>query len=425
MHASGSPTSVRRRIYALAVADEFGPIYALFTLWFIDNSVTTSQLSAVFVCWSVLVVVLEVPSGALADRVDRRYLIAGAYIARAGGIVAWLAWPSMMGLAIGAVLWALHDAAVSGAWEALIHDQLDAVNQTRSYGVVIARAEQFSHIGLALGTVVASSLTAVGFGIDIVGWVNVAVMSLPAMLVLSLPNVRWVRDIDSTNDAVDSTNDEVDSTNDEGSSWRSWWTTLRAGVNTVRHTPRLRRLGTIGALLGGLFIVDEYVPILARLRGASDTLVPILVLTVWLGLLAGAEIAARKPELSAATLASMLVAGAAVMAIALALDSPWSLVGIGIGYAAVEANWVAADARFQAAASRATRATVTSVRGLGEQVTGGIAFTAIGLMSRDDDPTAGLHWVVGTIALVAILVWWWLPGRVSRPRRQQPSVCQH
>ena len=77
---------MRRRLYALAFVDEFAPLYALFTLWFIDNDVTTSQISIVFVVWAALAVVLEVPSGALADRIDRRKLIATAFALRAIGI---------------------------------------------------------------------------------------------------------------------------------------------------------------------------------------------------------------------------------------------------------------------------------------------------------------------------------------------------
>jgi hypothetical protein len=70
---------------------------------------------------------------------------------------------------------------------------------------------------------------------------------------------------------------------------------------------------------------------------------------------------------------------------------------------------VISDARIQAAAPRATRATVTSVRGVGGGVVAGFAFLVIALRSEGDDPTRGLHRVIGLLALVSFLVWKWVP----------------
>ena len=53
---------------------------------------------------------------------------------------------------VGAILWAIQEAAASGAWEALIHDELEAIGDERDYGVVIARVGQFSNVGIAVAT---------------------------------------------------------------------------------------------------------------------------------------------------------------------------------------------------------------------------------------------------------------------------------
>ena len=411
---------MRRRLYALAFVDEFAPLYALFTLWFIDNDVTTSQISIVFVVWAALAVVLEVPSGALADRIDRRKLIATAFALRAIGIAIWLVWPTLTGLVIGAVLWAIHDAAASGTWEALIHDQLEAVGHEADYGVVIARVGQSTNVGLAAGTLAASGLLSLGFGINTIGWVNVAVHAASIAIVLALPDVRWVaaQDHAAQNGDAGRVTSAESTGNEASTSWSAWWMTLRAGLTATRQQPELYRLALLGACLGGLFIVDEYIPLLARSRGASDTAVPLIVVVVWLGLIIGGEVAARRPQITGSTLASALLAGTALMAIAIALDTPWGLLAIAIGYGAVETTWVISDARFQAAAPRATRATVTSVRGLGEGVIAGFAFLLIALRSDGDDPTPGLHWVIGLLALISYLVWKWIP--VLKTTQSQP-----
>ena len=52
---------------------------------------------------------------------------------RAAGIGIWLVWPTFTGVIVGAVLWATHDALASGSWEALIHDELTAIEHGADY----------------------------------------------------------------------------------------------------------------------------------------------------------------------------------------------------------------------------------------------------------------------------------------------------
>lgn len=388
---------LKRRLYVLSFVDEFGPIYALFTLWFNDNDISTADLSIVFIVWSILGLVLEMPSGALADIVDRRALLGAAFTLRATGIAIWLLSPSLPGLIIGAVLWSIHDALASGAWEALIHDELDAIQEAPRYGVVMARIDQFSNLGLAGSTLLAAAIIGVGASIEAVGWVNVAIHGVSITLVLRLPDVRWV------------------TTGDDANVPTGWWATLRAGTSAARRNPVLLRLVLIGSVIGGLMVVDEYIPLLARFNGAPDAVVPLIVFVVWLGLIAGGELAARRPNIASPTLASLVLGGTAVMAVAIAIDSPWTLMAIGIGYAPVQAAWVIADARFQAAAPSATRATATSVRSLGVGIISAAAFLIVGALAEGDDPSAGLHWMIGILALSAFAIPATIPKQLHSP----------
>ena len=189
---SAAATTVRRRMYLLAFVDEFAPFAVLFTLWFADNGVTVAQLSVAFVVWAIAALLFEVPSGVLADRVDRRRLLAGAFLLRAVGIAVWLVVPTLAGLVVGAVLWAIHEAAASGAWEALIHDELEAVDLQRDYGVVMARISQCSNVGIAVAALVSTPILGLGVELRTLGWITCAVHATSIALVLSLPDVRWV-----------------------------------------------------------------------------------------------------------------------------------------------------------------------------------------------------------------------------------------
>ena len=54
----------------------------------------------------------------------RRRLVAVAIGLRAAGIGTWVCWPTFGGAVVGALLWATHTAVASGAWEALVYEQL-------------------------------------------------------------------------------------------------------------------------------------------------------------------------------------------------------------------------------------------------------------------------------------------------------------
>jgi MFS family permease len=397
-------SSLRRRLYLLAFVDEFGPVYAVYTLWFNDNGVTTSQISTMFLVWALVALLLEIPSGALADRVDRRFLLASAFLIRAVGIGIWLVWPTFVGVLIGASLWAVHSALASGAWEAMIHDELTAIGQERRYPKVMARISQFSNLGVALGTMLGAGLLQLDVALTTLGWITVAAHAGSVALVAAMPDVRWVAGGDD---------------HDQAWSYAAWWETLRQGVRQARRVPLVAKLIMVGAMQEGLFLIDEYIPILTRERGGTDSSAPVIVFIVWVGLLGGGELAARRPDLPSRQLGSMVVVGSCVMLAALLTDGVWPLAMIAVGYAGLEASWIATDARLQERTPSATRATVTSVRGFGSASISIAAFAIVGLLSEADDPTHGLFVIVAATASAGVLIIRWLP------EHQAPSHTPH
>lgn len=384
---------LRQRLYLLAFVDEFGPIYAVYTLWFNDNGVTVSQLSAVFLTWAVTTIVLEIPSGAVADRIDRRHVLALAFLLRAAGIAIWLLVPNFAGAMIGAGLFAVHSSLASGAWEAHIHDQLTNRNAVDLYPVVMARIGQLGHLGVALAGVVAIAVLGLGGTFELLGWITVGLHALTIAGVLNLPDVSHVSATEETNDGAVA----------------AWWKTLRAGLAEARSSIDVFRLALLGAFVEGLFILDEYVPLLARDRDASDATVPMLVLVVWSGLLVGGEFVARRPKVSGRTMGFALVVATAFTAFGLAIEPLWALALGGIGYAALQANWVVIDARLQERVSPANRATVTSVKGFGGGLISGVAFIGIGLATVDTDSRPGLLAALAVLGLVGLAATKWIP----------------
>ena len=392
--------ALRARLWLFAFVDEFGPLYSLYAVWFAANGMSAAQISGVFVFWAAAGLVAEVPSGALADRVERRWLIAAAMLLRAAGIALWLVWPTTAGIVIGAGLWAVHSALASGTWEALVYDLLAERGEAGDYGPVAARVGQASQGGIALGALLGALLLHLGMGMVGLGWITVAVHALSVAVILSLPPARPAPDPEDDGGA-------------EGLTLAAWWQTLRAGVRAAGAEPLRLRLLIVGVLLEGLFILDEYQPLLAAARGAEEAVVPLLVLAVWLGLILGGEVAARRPALRGAGVGGLLIATSLLVIGALWSGGLWALALLGVGYGAQNIAWILADARFQARIPDHVRATVTSVRaflGAGINI---LAFGTIAALSADEDPAPGLVPLLGVLALTGALIIAWLPPHVA------------
>ena len=383
--------SLRRRLYVFSFLDEVGPLYAVYTLWFNDNGASTSEISALFLFWAVVAIVLEVPSGALADRVDRRMVVALALGLRAIGVVVWLVWLDLPGLFVGAFLWAMHDALASGAWQALVHDELEAVDAAHRYGNVMARLGQLSHLGIAVGAGLACVALRWGSGLAALGWITVALNLAASGLVATLPDCRG----------------SAPAVPGEG---EGWWLTLRSGIAEATRTPVIGRLVLLVGLLEGLFIIDEYVPLLTRARGGSDDAAPVIVVVVWIGLLLGGEVSARWERPNPRWLGSSLVASMIVTGLAFVDESVWTLGLVAVGYAALQVASVNADARLQERTAGATRATVTSVAAFGGSSVSMVMFVVIAAVADGDDPTPGILVAVAGLAVAGWLVALWLPS---------------
>lgn len=383
--------SLRARLYLFAFVDELGPLITLYTLWFADHGVTAGEISAVFVLWALVGMILEVPSGALADRMDRRHLVAIAVALRGLGFAVWMLWPTFWGMTAGALLWATHEALASGAWEALLYDELDAIGEKQDYARTLARVEQASSSGIFAGIVLATALLGAGAPLLALGWITIALHAVSMAAVLSLPRVRA----------------EVDE-DDEGGI-RGYLRTLRDGVRHVVAVPSTGRLVLTASLVGGFFMLDEYVPLLGRVREAPEAAIPVLVLAVWAGVLLGGEIAARKTRLPATTIAALLAFSALIGAAALFAGPWWLLPLLGVGAGTQNLAWILTDARLQARLPDATRATATSVRELLSNGVSMVVLAGIGWLSFGDDPTWGVSLLLLGLVITAIGVAAWVP----------------
>jgi len=121
--------SLAAALYGYAFLRDLVLLYPVYPLLFTDTGLTVWQISTLFVIWSASSIVLEVPSGALADAVSRRLLLCLAPLVTAAGFALWTLVPSYPAFAVGFLLWGVGGALASGALEALVYTGLERLGQ--------------------------------------------------------------------------------------------------------------------------------------------------------------------------------------------------------------------------------------------------------------------------------------------------------
>jgi len=321
---------------------------------FVERGITTAQVAALMFTWSLVSFTLEIPTGALADRFGRRHMLAVAGPLRGLGYLVWWQFPSFRGYLVGFILWGVESALTSGAFEALVYDELQALRASNRYARVMGRATS-----LALGAQVivgVAAAIAVRQGFDVVLLASAAISSGAGLVALLFPDARRADDVEREH----------------------YWALIRTGVGEVSRSPALRRLIFLSGVVLGFGAVDEFLGLVLREAGAGNASVGLWHSAFFVAGVAGSLVAHRSARLQERALAIVATVWAAALLLAAML--PYELAGIML--AAFTALFyfqrVALDARVQAAVSSRARATVTSVEGLAAELGALTAFALFG-----------------------------------------------
>jgi hypothetical protein len=317
-------------------------------------------------------VVAEVPCGVLADRFSRRAALVAAGLLQAAGHLLWALVPGAAGFAAGFVVWAVGGALVSGAFEALLHDGLAAGGAAGQFGRVYGWVTALDLLTQVPTALAAAALLSLG-GFPLVTGASVGACLAAALLAARLPEAPRGAEPDD----------------DE----RGWRELVRAGVTEAARRPAVRTAVLLVVLLGGLDAVEEYLPLLARDWGVPDAVNPLAVVGIPLAGAAGAALGGRAAGWPRSASALALASAGITFAVAAALAAPAGLALLAAGYALYRLVLVVAEARLQAVITGPARATVTSVAGVGIELSALVVFAAYA--------AGGLALLAGGVVLLA------------------------
>ena len=325
------------------------PIYALYALLFADTGLSAAQISTLFLLWSSMGIVAEVPSGALADRFSRRAVLCAGEVLQALGYVLWITVPGYPAFAAGFVLWGLGGAFASGALEALLYDGLAAAGAQDHYPRLYGRVTAAGLVAQVPVALAATVLFSTG-GYDLVGWVSVGTCLASSAVAARLPEAARTSAMEDGDDA-------------------GYLATLRIGLSEAAGRPAVRTAVVAVAVLGGLDGLEEYFNLLAEDWGVRTSAVPVALLGVPIAGALGAAAGGRAAGLRPRSLATLLGAAVGIFGLAALWRRPSGVAAIAAAYFLYQLVLVVVDARLQERIEGRARATVTSVASLGTDLT--------------------------------------------------------
>ena len=133
--------------------------YPVFAILFLDLGLTPEQFALANTVWAVTIVLLEVPSGALADLVGRRKLLTTAALLMMLEMVLLLCAP-LLGtrllitcILLNRILSGAAEASASGADEALAFDSLAALGRANQWPVLLEKLGRYQSLAFVFSSI--------------------------------------------------------------------------------------------------------------------------------------------------------------------------------------------------------------------------------------------------------------------------------
>jgi len=145
------------------------PIYAFYMILFLDRGISVTDAALLLALWSLFTILAEFPSGVLADRWNRRNMIAIGCVLHGACFVVWYFSHSFFLFAVGFALWAIACAFSSGTEEGLIFDNLKSEGNEESFTKIYGRANFYANTGVFVG---------IASGGLLVSFISIEMMSL-------------------------------------------------------------------------------------------------------------------------------------------------------------------------------------------------------------------------------------------------------
>jgi len=231
---------------------EFVLVYAIIPIMYGERGhVSAAGIGIIFGLGLTLSVVLEIPTGIIADKIPRKYVLMASIFLKILALLTWLAFPYFRGYLVAATLFALSESSESGTLQAYLYGALGDDNKM-GFGKFWARVSAMVMISYTLAYVLT---TIIGINYPLLLMLSIIPVIAAFLICLFLPT-----------DTLANSSGEVKPK------------IFASAVNHIKNSPELIKL-----IVGGVIVVSlaevmiEYLSLYYHQVGVATRFVPIMM----------------------------------------------------------------------------------------------------------------------------------------------------
>jgi MFS family permease len=175
------------RLYIIKIAKWFMLYMPIVVLFYESNGLKMKDIMVLQAIYSVVIVILEIPSGYLADVWGRkRTMLLGAVMGACGFAIYGFSY-GFMGFLIAEIILGIGQSCVSGADSAMLYDSLMERNDQKRYSRFEGRISSLGNLAEAAAALLSIALVTISLRTPYYGQIFIATLAIPAALTLSEP----------------------------------------------------------------------------------------------------------------------------------------------------------------------------------------------------------------------------------------------
>lgn len=235
------------RNYAYAFFKDFAFFSAVLVPFFTNwGGLTLFQVQLIQSWFSLWVFILEIPTGAVADKIGRKHSIALGSFVIAIAVILYGSVPNFYIFLLSEFLFAIGYALTSGADQALLYDTLKSENREKESKKVLGRASAIHMLGMLIAAPI-GSIFASKLGINAPMYLSSIPLFIAALIGWSIPEPKI---------------------HSEGSESPKYLDIVKNGFRSIKKNGAIRTLAIDSVLVSAsaYFVVWFYQPLLEKLN---------------------------------------------------------------------------------------------------------------------------------------------------------------